>query len=89
MLEYLVQTVQIHDIALIEVDPPFELLSWDFIGDYFSNPGQDVREAVGQVVNDDAFELGVLEDLDKGVGANESETAGDEQSFKLCHDVLS
>lgn len=71
----------------MELNSLIELFCGYFLWDDFLDSGEDIWEAVGEIVNDDALELGVFEDLDKGVWANEAQSAGDEKSFELWHKV--
>jgi hypothetical protein len=48
----------------MKVNPFLKLFSGNFFADDLLDAWKDIGKAVGQVVNDDALELGVLEDLD-------------------------
>ena len=83
--EDVVQSVKVHDIVLVEIDSFVKLLCWDFLADNLFDSWEDIGEAIGQVIDDDALKLGVFEDLDEGVGSDEAEAAGDEEGFELWH----
>ncbi len=78
LTEDFIQPFEVHDVLLVEIDALLKLLGRDFLADNLLDSWEDIGEAVGQVVDDDALVLGVFEDLDQGVGADEAQSAWDE-----------
>ena len=78
----------IHDAALVELHPPLHLQLTERVGQNSPYPFEHIRVAVGQIVNDDHVDRGLLQNVNDRVRADEAQSSRDEQILNLSHRVL-
>jgi hypothetical protein len=62
-----IQSLKVHNVMLMELHTSIKFFGRYFIGYDLLYSWQYVRETVGKIINDDAFKLSVLKDLNDGM----------------------
>jgi hypothetical protein len=81
--EQVVEELVVEDVALVELDPGIDLFFGEFLGQYEFDPGEDIVETVGHIVDNDHLGCRLLDDADDGVGTDESQSPRHQQLLYL------